>query len=43
MKGSARVNYSFDNKIKTVTLWKITWLNQSVQNLLIDGIFDKKD
>jgi hypothetical protein len=41
MKGSARVNYSFDNKTKTVTSWKITWLNQSVQNVFLDGIFDK--
>jgi hypothetical protein len=41
MKGSARVDYSFDNKTKTVTSWKITWLNQSVQNVFLDGIFDK--
>jgi hypothetical protein len=43
MKGSARVDYNFDNTTKTVTLWKITWLNQSVQNVLIDGIFEKSD
>jgi hypothetical protein len=43
MKGSARVDYSFDNKTKTVTSWKITWLSQYVQNVLLDGIFDKKD
>ena len=41
MKGSARVDYSFDNKTKTVTSWKMTWLNQPVQNVFIDGIFDK--
>jgi hypothetical protein len=43
MRGSACIYYSFDNTTKTVTSWKITWLNQSVQNLLIDGIFDRKD
>ena len=43
MKGSARMNYSFDNKTKTVTSWKMTWLNQPVQNVFLDGIFDKKD
>jgi hypothetical protein len=43
MKGSARVNYSFDNKTKTLTSWKITWLNQSVQNVLLDDIFKEKD
>ena len=41
MRGSARADYSFDNKTKTVTSWKITWLNQSVQNVFLDGIFDK--
>jgi hypothetical protein len=41
MKGSARVNYSFDGKTKTVTSWKITWLNQPLQNIFLDGIFDK--
>jgi hypothetical protein len=43
MRGSARVNYSFDNKTKTVTSWKITWLNQPAQNVLLDGIFARKD
>jgi len=43
MKGSASISYSFDNKTKTVTSWKTTWLNQPVQNVLLDGIFDKKD
>jgi hypothetical protein len=42
-KGSARVDYSFDNKTKTVTSWKITWLNNYVQNILLDGILGKKD
>jgi hypothetical protein len=43
MKGSAHVNYSFDNKTKTVTSWKITWLNQPAQNVFLDGIFEKKN
>jgi hypothetical protein len=41
MKGSARVNYSFDNTTKTLTSWKITWLNQPVKNVFLDGIFGK--
>ena len=41
MRGAARVNYNFDNKTKTVTSWKITWLNQPLQNVFLDGIFDK--
>jgi hypothetical protein len=43
MKGSARVDYSFDNKTKTVISWKISWLNQPVPNVFLDGIFDNKD
>jgi len=42
-KGSARVDYSFDNKTKTVTSWKMSWLNQPVKNVFLDGIFEKKD
>ena len=42
MKGSARVDYSFDNKTKTIISWKISWLNQPVQNVFLDGIFDNK-
>jgi hypothetical protein len=41
MSGAAFVDYSFDNKTKTVTLWKISWMNQPVQNVFLDGIFDK--
>jgi hypothetical protein len=41
MRGSACIDYGFDNTTKTVTSWKISWLNQPVQNVLIDGIFDK--
>jgi hypothetical protein len=42
MRGSASISYSFDNKTKTVTSWKMTWLNQPIQNVLLDGIFEKK-
>ena len=42
MRGSACIDYSFDNTTKTVTLWKITWLNKSLQNVFLDGIFDDK-
>jgi hypothetical protein len=41
IRGSARVDYGFDNETKTVTLWKITWLKQSAPNVFLDGIFDK--
>ncbi|HVN96211.1 MAG TPA: hypothetical protein VMT62_07275 [Syntrophorhabdaceae bacterium] len=40
-KASARLDYSFDNETKIVTSWKISWLNQPVQNVFLDGIFDK--
>lgn len=40
-KASARVDYIYDNQTKTVTSWKINWLNQPVQNVFLDGIFDK--
>ncbi len=40
-KASARVDYSYDNQTKTVTSWKISWLNQPVQNVFLDGIYDK--
>jgi hypothetical protein len=40
MKASARVNYSLDTESKTVTSWKINWLNQPLQNVFIDNIFD---
>jgi hypothetical protein len=39
-RASARVDYSFDNETKTVTSWKISWLNPPVQNVFLDGIFD---
>jgi hypothetical protein len=43
MRGSASIDYSFDNTTKTVTSWKITWLNRPLQNVFLDGIFEKKD
>jgi hypothetical protein len=41
MKGSASISYSFDDKTKSVTSWKTTWLNQPVQNIFLDDIFEK--
>jgi hypothetical protein len=41
MKGAASINYSFDNTTRTVTLWKMTWLNRPLQDIFIDGIFDR--
>jgi hypothetical protein len=38
---SARVDYGFDKETKVVTSWKMNWLNQPVQNVFLDGIFDK--
>jgi hypothetical protein len=43
MKGSASISYSFDDKTKSITSWKTTWLNQPVQNIFLDDIFEKKD
>jgi hypothetical protein len=40
MKTSAYVDYGLDNGSKTITLWKINWMNQAVQNIFLDGIFD---
>ena len=41
MSASARVDYSFDKETKTVTSWKMGWLDKPVQNVFLDGIFDK--
>jgi hypothetical protein len=38
---SARLDYGFDKKTKTVTSWKMSWLEKPVLNVLLDGIFDK--
>ena len=40
MKASAYVDYGLDNGSKTITLWKINWMSQAVQNIFLDGIFD---
>jgi hypothetical protein len=42
VRASARVDYSFDDKTKTVTSWKMNWLNQAVRNPFLDGIFDRR-
>jgi hypothetical protein len=39
MKGSASISYSFDDKTKSITSWKTTWLDQPVQNIFLDDIF----
>jgi hypothetical protein len=41
MSASARVDYSFDKETKTVTSWKMSWLDKPVQNVFLDGIFGK--
>ena len=40
-RASARVDFGFDKKTKTVTSWKMNWLSQPVQNVFLDGIFNK--
>jgi len=41
VRGSARVEYSFDNKTKTITSWQMTWLNRPSRNVFLEGVFDK--
>jgi hypothetical protein len=41
VRGSACIDYSFNNTTKTVDSWTITWLNQPVKNVFLDGVFDK--
>ena len=38
---SACVDYSLDNQKKTITSWKVSWLNEPARNVFLDGIFDK--
>lgn len=40
MRGSARVEYIFDNKTKTITSWQMTWLSRPSRNAFLDGVFD---
>ena len=42
MRVSARVEYAFDSQKKGAISWKISWLNQPVQNVFLDGIFEGK-
>lgn len=42
VKGSARIDYNFDGKTKTIVLWKMRWLDQLVPNVFLDGIFDNR-
>ena len=43
LRGLAYIDYSFNNTTKAVDSWKITWLNQPVKKIFLDGIFEKKD
>ena len=38
---STRVEYSFDKQTKTVTSWKVSWLERPAHGLFLRGIFDK--
>ena len=38
---SARVDYTFDKETKRITFWEMHWLDRPVQNLFLDGVFEK--
>ncbi len=38
---SARVKYSYDEKARILASWELSWLDQSVQSIFLDGIFSK--
>jgi hypothetical protein len=38
---SARVNYVFDKETKSITLWEMHWLDRPVQNVFLDGVFER--
>ncbi len=40
-RASARVEYGFDKGTKAITSWKVIWLAKPVQNVFLDGIFDR--
>ena len=40
VQASARLDYRFDEKTKTITLWKMSFLDQPAQNDFICRIFD---
>ena len=42
MKASAYVDYGFEFESRRVTSWKIRWLDQSVQDVFLDSIFDTR-
>jgi hypothetical protein len=41
MSASARVEYSFDKESKSVTSWKISWLEGPPRSAFLEGVFDK--
>ena len=41
LTASARVEYSVDKQAKTVTSWKMSWLDRPAHVLYLRGIFDK--
>jgi hypothetical protein len=38
---SVRVDYSFDKEAKRITLWEMHWLDRPVQNVFLDGVFER--
>jgi hypothetical protein len=42
MKASAYVDYDLEFESKKVTSWKIRWLDQFVQDVFLDSIFDAR-
>ncbi|OPY84679.1 MAG: hypothetical protein A4E65_00243 [Syntrophorhabdus sp. PtaU1.Bin153] len=40
MRASARVDYAFDKNTKTITLWKVRWLDNPLRNAFLEGIFN---
>lgn len=38
---SARLEYSYDKKAKTVTSWKVSWLDRPVHAAYLNGLFGK--
>jgi hypothetical protein len=38
---SARVDYAFDKETKSITLWEMHWLDRPVQNVFLDGVFER--
>ncbi len=38
---ATRIDYTYSKEAKTVTSWKIIWLDRPVRNVFLNGIFDK--